>query len=182
MTNSDAIEKLEDNLNDILIVANNCPLSCHEKKQDGRWSILEIFEHIYLTEKIVHKLLLKEAIKENEYEEILGRAKLKKMLVNGRSYKIIAPAYLTPLGSFENLNLFFNEFSRERNTLIQDVRLGKIVMDNRVHNHPVLGDMTMSDWINFLIYHSIRHLEQVNDNLTFFNEQSNLNQTTDSEK
>ena len=43
-------------------------------------------------------------------------------------------------------------------------RLGQqLVIDNRVHKHPSLGEMTVSDWLWFMIRHTERHLEQVKE-------------------
>lgn len=128
-----------------------------------KWSPLEILEHVYLTDKLVVFILNKQQPKVAETPELIGDEKLQKVIVGLRQRKVKAPDLVHPKGVFGNLNDAENAFQRVRAELLSSLKSGKIVADNRVQNHPMLGEMTMTDWLNFIIHHSNRHLEQLKD-------------------
>lgn len=174
MTAETAIQKLGENLNYIIQQARACSYENLNKKDAGKWGNHQILEHIYLTEESIHRLLLRRPDKQNQTAEIFGNEKLKRMLVDQRAYKITAPDYLIPTGKYSNIEDFVDEFLLERNALTEDIRAGRIIVDSGIHNHPVLGEMTVPDWIHFLIHHSVRHLEQIKDNFVHDRQQATL--------
>lgn len=163
METSSLINKLSANLLVIIDLANGIPEKEQNIKADGKWSILEIFEHLLLTERSVHRLLLKKAEKQHSSQTMLGSAKIKRMLLDRRSVKITAPPYLVPTGIFTHIDAFTSAFLAERNGLIDDLKTGRILVDNSIFNHPVLGELTITDWIDFVIAHTERHMLQIQE-------------------
>lgn len=85
------------------------------------------------------------------------------MVVGFRTNRLVSPEILRPKGNIADVATFEKMFVEQRELIKQDLRSGKIIVDHRVHKHPFLGDFTISDWLNFLIYHTQRHLEQIKD-------------------
>lgn len=127
------------------------------------WSVLQVLEHLLITEKYVLNLLSAPSDKRAPAKELKGEEKLERILVDLRGRKVKAPDMLEPLGDVTDVGLFSNEFLQCRNQLVQSLEDGSIAVDERIHAHPVLGDMTVSDWLHFLISHARRHMEQIRD-------------------
>jgi hypothetical protein len=163
MTMAIFIEQLDKNTNDTLEIAKSCSPSELTFKQDGKWSILEILEHIYMTDRIIHVIVSRPSNNLNHTQEIIGNEKIRKIMVDLRGDKIVSPERLKPKGDIHDVATFEKTFFQQRELLKQEIRAGKIVIDNRIHMHLFLGEMTISDWLNFIVHHTYRHLEQIKD-------------------
>lgn len=157
------IKILDKSANDTLQLANSCPPSRLTVSVNEKWSVLQILEHIYMTEKLVCGLITKASDKTSETDELLGNDKIKKLVVEKRGQKVSAPESLKPKGDIKDVDGFEKVFLQQRNLLKQEILTGKLTIDNRIHKHPMLGEMTINDWLNFLIHHTQRHLEQIKD-------------------
>lgn len=134
--------------------------------QSGKvWSILEIAEHVVLTEIIVMKLLNRVSNATSEQNEIYGKEKLHRLIVNLRAKKVQAPDSLHPKGRINSGSLFLDELKVLHEQLKENLRSNKIVIDNTIHKHPYLGEMTVSDWLYFISAHGRRHLFQMKEQL-----------------
>ena len=100
---------------------------------------------------------------ESKTTEIVGRNKLETILVEQRNKKQQSPELLKPKGDFKNLTDFNSAFLTLRNTMKNGLSTGKIRFDNRIHNHFLLGEMTITDWLNFILFHTERHLKQIEE-------------------
>ena len=134
-----------------------------EKKIEGKWDILEILEHICITEKVLLRMLSKPPIAMAEMEEIIGNEKLKRAIVELRKRKIQAPELLHPKGRIRTKEDFEISFLEIRKDYQDGLLSGKITTGSGIHKHPFLGDMTMNDWLHFIPHHCQRHLEQITD-------------------
>jgi hypothetical protein len=130
--------------------------------QNG-WGILQILEHVYLTDRLVHWLVSRPSERLAETAEIVGAERLQDKLVNRRQQRVNAPESLHPKGAIRDINSFNKLFAENRMKLIDSLASGKISVDTRIHRHPMLGDMTITDWLNFVIHHTDRHLQQSHD-------------------
>lgn len=130
---------------------------------EGKWNPLQILEHIYLTDRVVIMLLSRPSEQIHDDEYILGPARLEKVIVTRRDVKVEAPDALHPKGQFETAADFVKAFSQQRNDLSSKLSKGEIALDNRVHKHLRLGEMTIADWLQFIVQHSRRHFEQIQD-------------------
>ena len=162
-TTNTFFETLDNNTNATLKLATDCSESQLTFKQNDHWSILQILEHICKTDKVVIDLIEKPSDKISETEEILGAKKLTKLVVEARSFKVKAPEILLPTGNVKDEKDFEKLFLSQRNDLKAAIESGKIVIDKRIHKHPYLGEMTIIDWLNFIVNHTQRHLEQIKD-------------------
>lgn len=163
MDNKEFIDRLNKTTNDILQTVKPCSPEQLHFKQEGRWNILEILEHICLTDKVIYTIISRPSIDTNPSTEIVGNDRMKKILVEQRDQRINAPEFLKPKGEIKDLNSFEKTFLAQRETFKNDISTGKIVVDNRVHKHPLLNEMTITDWLNLTIHHTQRHIEQIKD-------------------
>lgn len=131
----------------------------------GKWNILEILEHVYLTEKLVYALLSRPSRMMADVSEKVGNEKLERVLVGLRKRRVQAPDIVHPKGDIKSPGDFLSKLNEQRLLLKNDLLSGRIIIDNRVQNHPLLGEMTITDWLNFIIHHCNRHLEQIKDTL-----------------
>lgn len=128
------------------------------KPQNG-WSVLEIVEHIFLTEKVITKVIQTEG-EPTDKDELFGNGKMEHLLMK-RDVKIDAPEFVKPRGLFSQVEEALDAFQAQRTYLIQLINNGKITADNRAFKHPFLGDMTVADWLYLLIHHASRHQLQI---------------------
>lgn len=157
------IQQLDDNTSAILTVANNCtPEQLNARIGEG-WSVLEVLEHIFITDKVIYKKINSPQGGTHTEEEILGNGKLQHILVNKRDTKITAPDTLQPKGVLQDTAGFEQLFTTHRDQLKEEISNGTLTIDNRIYKHPFLGDMTVADWLYFVVYHAQRHLDQVKE-------------------
>jgi hypothetical protein len=160
---SDRLTLLDSNTADTLeFVKRFSSAQLSLKKQDG-WTILEILEHIVIVEGGCYKLLTKSSENVAETPEIFGQEKLNKLLIERRERKVVAPEGLHPKGEIKDVASFEKTFLEQRNLFKQNINSNKIIVDNRTHKHPFLGEMTISDWVHFIPMHTKRHVEQIKD-------------------
>ena len=131
----------------------------------GRWSAMQILEHICLAETSIGRILTRPADKVSDQREIVGKEKMRRLVVDERSRKIAAPDRMVPTGAIATLADFERTFTAQRDALKSDLSSGAKVIDNRVFAHPAFGEMTIADWMYFSINHTERHLDQIRENL-----------------
>ncbi|RYY97012.1 MAG: DinB family protein [Chitinophagaceae bacterium] len=132
---------------------------------EGRWSPLQELEHICLTEALVRKVLRHPSDKRAGVPELFGNQRLEKLVVAGRKSPIEAPEYLHPKGRLATAADFGHCFRAQRAELKEDLGSGRILPDDRTHPHPVLGELTIADWLYFLVQHTQRHLVSLRESL-----------------
>lgn len=160
------ITLLNRNTGELLNLVRNHDEETLNHRSFNSWSILQVLEHLLITEKYVLDLLTKPGEKLSETAEIKGGEKLHRLLVDMRARKVKAPDMLEPQDQISDLTQFNTLFLKLRTGLADQLDSGTIVVDQRVHSHPTLGEMTVSDWLHFLISHARRHMEQIRDVLT----------------
>jgi len=164
MNLTDYINSLDLNTNETLQIAKNCSTEQLMTNEENKWNVLQILEHIHKVDKICYKIISQPTSEQvSEKNQVLGNENIKQELVINRSKKIVAPDFLQPTGYFQDLLVFENAFVEFREMLKQNLILGKIVVDNKIFKHPIFGEMTISDWLYFIIHHTDRHLEQIKD-------------------
>ena len=89
-------------------------------------------------------------------------------MIELRRRKVPAPEFLLPKGLIKNESEFVEKFLKQRGKLVDALENGKITIDNAITPHPLIGEMTKTDWLNFIVYHAERHLLQIKDRLAEF--------------
>ena len=125
------------------------------KKPADEWNILECMEHVFITEKGIYKLLNR--------PELFGEAPSKKhdKLEEYNTGKFKAPDYTLPAGRFSSVNDLIDAFKILRKQMEEYILNELPKAGNETYPHPILGPITKTQWIEFAIEHSQRHLIQM---------------------
>lgn len=129
------------------------------------WSVHECMEHIVITEVGIYRILCKQnsdGVPHAAQDEVLGKQKIASHLAD-RTHKLAAGDNVKPMGRFSNLNELRDKFKSNRMRIIDALQGGEIVFDTQIFKHPVLGELTKKDWLNFMIHHTERHREQIEE-------------------
>lgn len=138
----------------------------HYKSAEKVWSILECLEHIYLIDKAVLAVLTTTESKyktENGQTELFGEEKIRKLLVQGRAFKVPAPDYVQPKGEFTSNALAKQSTDAVIESITQHIATNNIEQETYTFKHPILGPMTKTDWVHFMIAHTERHILQIEE-------------------
>jgi quinol monooxygenase YgiN len=166
MNINDYILNLDMTQNDLFKSLNSFTAQQLTSKENEEWCILEIIEHILITEKTILHIIRNSSSELSPTDELIGGQKIHHNLITLQNQKIPTLESLKPRGEIQDLNTFEKLFSTHRKIFTDDLRKGKISIDNRIFKHPYLGKMTVVDWLNFLLYHTQRHLNQIKVLLT----------------
>lgn len=157
------IKKLRDNTQELIAAITHLSSADASVKEGKHWSVLEILEHIYLTDKVIYKLIQDQSEETADVYEIMGAEKLEHILVKGRVNKAKSPDFLLPTGQFTDIETFKRDFSNQRNAIQNDLMYEAVTIDYRIHKHFVLGELTIMDWLNFIVHHTERHILQIKE-------------------
>jgi hypothetical protein len=134
------------------------------KQSEDTWSILEGLEHIFLINKAVYKVLTTPAkVIESAPVELFGEQKINKLLVINRGFKVGAPDFYKPTGSFISIDTAKQNLNGINNRILNHINTYKIEEETITIKHPMLGEMTKVDWVHFMIAHTNRHILQIEE-------------------
>lgn len=140
-----------------------------EAATTGAWSIDEIMEHLAITERSIlvlsKRTLTQPVAGEAELAETAGKLELIGEVAK-RVSRIEAPVRVRPSGSFGSWPASRTAFLEARAKLIEMAEQVSHEHDLRTLDHPVLGKMTLRQWLWFTAAHSERHAAQIEDQLS----------------
>jgi hypothetical protein len=133
-------------------------------KQEGECSIANILEHICISDERTITLLKTESNNIAATGELYGDEGLKKIVADHTGWpKITAGEMLELKGSIIDFSSFEKVFLMQRSSLHNSLQSGEIIISNKIYPHLYLKDMTVTDWLKYLVYHTIRRLNDVKD-------------------
>lgn len=159
----ECLDIITQNTDAVLSLGQSCSTHQLTLSLNGGWNVLQILEHIYIVDRGCKILVSRPSQELSEQDTVYGKEKLAAFLVKFRQRKVVAPESMEPKGKFTTFDDFKTAFSSLRQELVQDVEQQKIIVDNRTYKHPVLGAMTVTDWLYFIPFHAQRHVEQIQD-------------------
>ncbi|MFY3792403.1 DinB family protein [Ureibacillus sp. MALMAid1270] len=128
--------------------------------EEGKWTIAQVLEHLYLTEKLVVRSFT-EAIPVTEEDPV----KLKKVhLTQDRSQKVNAPKFLVPSNEYQTIEQLKEKLKKSRESL--EKFMGDISehdLNGKYLPHPFFDKLTLKQWVEFLGYHEKRHIGQIEE-------------------
>jgi uncharacterized damage-inducible protein DinB len=132
---------------------------------DGGWSVAQILEHLAITERGTAIQLQRALRGEAADAETLSRCAGKSELIANRVarpvVKVTAPEVAQPQGRYGAWPGPLQGFLEAREKMIEmDVAAGS-EYDERVVAHPILGELTLRQWLEFAAAHGERHREQM---------------------
>lgn len=130
------------------------------KPEENAWSILEVAEHLYLMEQLVaHQV--SQAIKQGDQQQASEKPIQR---TTNREYKVEAPESVRPKGEFHSLKEAKDGLEKTREaTLFLVHNKDSEILQNRTFPHPAFGDMNLEQWIEFIGWHELRHLDQMKE-------------------
>lgn len=148
-------------------ITHGLPAELINEKADGdKWSIAEVIEHIAIVEdglgRVCNKLLKK--AKEAE-RRTAGTFELSENYVakgtQFKNLKVEAPEKIRPTGT-KTVGESLAALAESRQKLEQIRPLfAQYSVNELTFPHPFLGPLSASDWLDFIVEHKTRHLQQV---------------------
>ena len=135
------------------------------KKDDATWSVLECIEHLAITEIGILRLLTRLPAAGSEVvegTELLGKKRIDDAL-RDRTRRYAAPDFAAPRGRYANSETALGALVENRERMAGLIRSGGIQFDAGTRPHPLMGEMTKTDWFHFLLAHAERHRKQMEE-------------------
>lgn len=132
------------------------------------WSGIEILEHICLTDEFVASFIFKTPDGVADKEFLVGESKLREMLIYS-THRVNAPDRVIPKNTISDQHQFAEKFSEIRANLVERLKTPSDLPTYRYYHTPLMGDLTVSDWLYFMIFHTERHLNQLRKLMTVNN-------------
>ncbi|ARF13896.1 DinB family protein [Sporosarcina ureae] len=132
----------------------------NQKPSEDRWSIKQILEHLYLMEGSVAKTI---QTKLSDEDQNITTDKPIQLTVD-RSRKVDAPDFVIPTTEFSTLHDLKCKLKATHSTLhgvAENTSEDQLAVKS--YPHPVFGEMSLTQWIPFVGYHELRHIEQIKD-------------------
>lgn len=137
-----------------------------EHPAPGRWSLAELFEHLYKVENGCARMVQKRANEardaghpvETESGSVLGA--LDRAALTDRSRPIEVPERVAPGGGWTREQAL-ESLARSRATLHDGIRAAEgMALGTITATHPRLGEIDLYQWILFIGQHEQRHVAQ----------------------
>ncbi|GGF25452.1 hypothetical protein GCM10010954_25450 [Halobacillus andaensis] len=131
-----------------------------QKPAKESWSILEIAEHLYLMEQLISYQIGKQ-LKEGSTQETPEKPIHK---TTNRDFKVEAPEVVQPKGEFSTIQEANDALAKSRETTLFLIHnKEEEVLEKYAFHHPSFGDMTLKQWVEFIGWHELRHLDQMKE-------------------
>lgn len=132
----------------------------NQKPAPEAWSLKQIFEHLYLMESAVAKMVETEMTSGREQE-------VKKRRIEAtvdRSIKVSAPEFVLPTDTVATIDEIKEKLMTSHEALHTVAnQFTEAELAKKATKHPAFGDLGLDQWIPFVGYHEMRHHEQVNE-------------------
>jgi uncharacterized damage-inducible protein DinB len=130
------------------------------EKPTGKWSIMQVLEHLYLLEKlIVHQM---SKVMHSDEETAIEDKPINQTI--DRTFKLEAPSYVTPSDDFTTFSTIQEKLLKSRTALeafIDEADEKKML--KRSIPHPIFGRLHLKQWVEFIGWHEKRHLVQIEE-------------------
>ena len=160
MTIKEMTGVLKQNTSDTLTIAENIKSPYPLYEVQSGWSGIQILEHLLLTDRLIMTLIFGEpqGLADNQF--LVGEEALRKSMVEEPG-NIEAPRAILPTGTIETVAEFISEYSDMRVDMEARIMNSTHLSPNRYYRNRIFGNMTYSDWLLFIIYHTVRHHNQI---------------------
>ncbi|MBO9701424.1 MAG: DinB family protein [Sporocytophaga sp.] len=129
------------------------------KPEPNQWSAGDVAEHIYILESFINKVLVGTCIstERNPEEKIL----VVKNIFSNFDKKLNAPDPIAPSVNIKTIDQLLNDIKTSRLITEQIVSAHDLSLICKDFVHKGFGEMTRTEWVHFCIYHTERHLHQM---------------------
>ncbi|QDI92067.1 DinB family protein [Salicibibacter halophilus] len=131
--------------------------------EEGRWTIAQVLEHLFLLEKGMTLTIEKELT--NEDSQPARKKKPIELTLERSGQEREAPEQLQPSNAFMTFEEIKERLGQSRATLLERLRNvdDTTVLAKKSAKHPAFGTMDMEQWIEFIGLHERRHLQQIEE-------------------
>ncbi|MCP3030100.1 DinB family protein [Halobacillus sp. A1] len=152
---------IEEKRNEVLTFIDGLNDEEAKKKPDSSsWSILEVLEHLNLMEQLVG-YQIGEALKDGTPKDVSEKPLHK---TTNRDYKVDAPEAVKPKGKFQSLEEAKDGLEKSREaTLFLTHNKDEETLELYAFPHPSFGDLNLKQWVEFIGWHELRHLNQMKE-------------------
>ncbi|SHG70127.1 DinB family protein [Ornithinibacillus halophilus] len=132
----------------------------NQKPDEDKWSIRQILEHVYLLEKAFTKLIDRQL---QNGEDVYAKDHPIEMTTD-RSFKVDAPKFSVPGDEFKTLAELKEDLDNSHENLRKLVEsvTSEQLLAKAISDSP-FGDMNLKQSIEFVAYHELRHIEQLQE-------------------
>ena len=132
----------------------------NEELEDGRWTIMQVLDHLYLMERSLTKTI-QLTFEKGEEQEV--ESKPVHYTVD-RSTKVDAPPFVVPTEDKLTLQEMREKLAASRKDLLTFLETtSKEALQRKAYPHPIFGKIRLDEWVPFIGYHEKRHLEQIEE-------------------
>ncbi|MBY0223587.1 DinB family protein [Sporosarcina aquimarina] len=132
----------------------------NRKPSDNEWSIKQVLEHLYLMESGVIKTIQAQ-LTSGEQKDVADKPI--ELTVN-RSTKVQAPEFATATEESATLEELKAKLNATHSTLREFAEsTSDAQLEEKSYPHPVFGEMNLKQWIPFIGYHELRHIDQIKE-------------------
>ncbi|MFJ7829808.1 DinB family protein [Peribacillus sp. NPDC097284] len=128
--------------------------------EDGRWSIIQVLEHLFLMERAVTK-----GIADTLASDESNRVDDKPIQYTlNRDVKVDAPPFVIPSEKFQTLAEVKAKLASSRKALEKVIsQVKENDLEEKSFPHPLFKDLSLKQWIPFVGLHEKRHLLQIEE-------------------
>ncbi|MGG0789961.1 DinB family protein [Peribacillus simplex] len=151
-------EKIREELLNAVNGLSDEQLNAHP--ETGRWSIVQVLDHLYLMERAITKGI-SDKLKGDDSNPAVDKPI---ELTLNREVKVQAPPFVIPSESYQSLSEVKEKLSESRKAFVQVVDHAKeIDLELKSFPHPLFKDLSLKQWILFVGLHEKRHLLQIEE-------------------
>ncbi|SDI42678.1 DinB family protein [Natribacillus halophilus] len=131
--------------------------------EEGRWTIAQVLEHLFLIEKEMTRTIEKELAKEDN--EPARKKKPIELTLERSGAEREAPEPFQPTSEFMTLAEIKERLDHSRATLMKALHVVEddAILSQKSAKHPAFGTMDLEQWIEFIGLHERRHLKQIEE-------------------
>lgn len=126
------------------------------KPSEREWSVLEVCEHIMTLEQTLQFVLNGPTTPLNR--QAIRQVAFIKDTFSDFNQRLKAPPRVRPIGRISNLNQVLIGFPKNREMLWEQGDWESIYTG---FAHPLFGQLTKAEWLYFCVFHTQRHLYQI---------------------
>ncbi|WP_028979310.1 DinB family protein [Sporocytophaga myxococcoides] len=129
------------------------------KPEPNQWSAGDVAEHIYILESFINKVLKGTCIpaERNPEEKVL----VVKNIFSNFDKKFNAPDPIAPSVNLKSIDRLLDDIRASRLITQQIVSANDLSLICKDFVHKGFGEMTRTEWVHFCIFHTDRHLHQM---------------------
>lgn len=126
----------------------------------GKWSGLEIMEHVIITDRSAYLAMLK-AGEVPSAESLAEKEARFTRMAEADNIQILAPEAAQPKGKFKTVTEALEAFVSTREKLMHFARENDLSLLAAGFEHPRLGMLTRQQWVRFSTWHVLHHSKQM---------------------